>query len=59
MAKQRMVEEESGTSTWIHRQHTHNGYYAGDFTDVPFLNPQDPAHTFVRHSHPAALAMTQ
>lgn len=36
-----MVEEESGTSTWIHR-HTHNGYYAGDFTDVPFLNPQDP-----------------
>lgn len=53
MARQRIVEEESGTSTRSHHQHTHNGYYAGDFTDVPFLDPQHPARTFVRRSDPA------
>jgi hypothetical protein len=53
MAKQRMIEEETGISTRIHRQHTHNGYFAGDFTDVPFLDPQDPVRTFVRRSDPA------
>ena len=38
MAKQRILEEESGVSTRTHL-HPHNGYYAGDFTDVPFRNP--------------------
>ena len=40
MAKQRILEEESGVSTSIHPCHPHNGYYAGDFTDVPFRNPR-------------------
>ena len=29
-----IVEEESGT--FVPRQHPHNGYYAGDFSAVPF-----------------------
>lgn len=33
MAASLIIEEESGTWTgWIH---PHNGYYAGDFSDVP------------------------
>ncbi len=33
MAASLIIEEESGTWTgWIH---PHNGYYAGDFRDVP------------------------
>jgi hypothetical protein len=33
-----MIEEESGT--FVERpQHPHNGYYAGDFSDVPFQAP--------------------
>jgi hypothetical protein len=34
MAKSLMVEEESGVIT--RTRHQHNGYYAGDFTEVPF-----------------------
>jgi hypothetical protein len=33
-----IVEEESGTFV-PRRQHTHNGYYAGDFSSVPFRAP--------------------
>lgn len=29
-----MIEE--GTGTYTGRIHQHNGYYAGDFSDVPF-----------------------
>jgi hypothetical protein len=33
-----IVEEETGT--YVSRpQHTHNGYYAGDFSAVPFRTP--------------------
>jgi hypothetical protein len=33
MAASLIIEEESGTwNGWIH---PHNGYYAGDFSDVP------------------------
>lgn len=34
-----IVEEESGTFV-PRRDHAHNGYYAGDFSAVPF-NPPD------------------
>ena len=30
-------EEDSGT--WRGRSHPHNGYYAGDFTDLPAATP--------------------
>ncbi len=34
----RIIEEESGT--FVQRpQHPHNGYYAGDFSGVPFQAP--------------------
>jgi hypothetical protein len=33
----RIIEEESGTYT--SRRHPHNGYYAGDFSTVPFRQP--------------------
>jgi hypothetical protein len=33
MATALMIEEESGT--WTGSLHPHNGYYAGDFSDVP------------------------
>ena len=33
MAAALMIEEESGT--WTGSLHPHNGYYAGDFSDVP------------------------
>ncbi|HET6652960.1 MAG TPA: hypothetical protein VFH10_09995 [Nocardioides sp.] len=33
-----IVEEESGTYA-PRDQHAHNGYYAGDFTAVPFQQP--------------------
>ena len=33
MAASRFIEQETGTYTGFRRQH--NGYYAGDFTDVP------------------------
>jgi hypothetical protein len=32
------VEEDSGTFV-PRRQHPHNGYYAGDFSTVPFREP--------------------
>jgi hypothetical protein len=33
-----IIEEESGT--FVPRaQHAHNGYYAGDFSDVPVVVP--------------------
>ncbi len=34
----RIIEEESGTYT-PRSVHPHNGYYAGDFTSVPFKQP--------------------
>ena len=34
----RIIEEESGTST-PRSAHPHNGYYAGDFSSVPFKRP--------------------
>ena len=34
MAKSLTIEEESGVITGT--RHRHNGYYAGDFTHVPF-----------------------
>ena len=37
MAASLGIEEESGVSTgWVH---PHNGYYAGDFSSVPFHEP--------------------
>lgn len=33
MAASLIIEEESGT--WTGRIHPHNGYYAGDLSDVP------------------------
>jgi hypothetical protein len=33
MAASMILEQESGT--WTGSIHPHNGYYAGDFTDVP------------------------
>jgi hypothetical protein len=33
-----IVEEESGTFV-ARPQHAHNGYYAGDFSTVPFREP--------------------
>jgi hypothetical protein len=33
MAAALLIEEESGT--WTGSLHPHNGYYAGDFSDVP------------------------
>jgi hypothetical protein len=33
-----IVEEESGTFV-ARRDHAHNGYYAGDFSGVPFTAP--------------------
>jgi hypothetical protein len=35
MAASLIIEEESGT--WTGSIHPHNGYYAGDFSDVPPL----------------------
>ena len=56
MAKQRILEEESGVSTPTHPRHPHDGYYAGDFTNVPFRNPRAAkgAQMFagVARSHP-------
>jgi len=37
MARGLVIEEESGTCTG--RMHPHNGYYAGDFSSVPFKQP--------------------
>jgi hypothetical protein len=34
----RIIEEQSGTSTF-RTAHRHNGYYAGDFSSVPFKQP--------------------
>lgn len=34
----RIIEEESGTFT-PRVVHPHNGYYAGDFSSVPFRKP--------------------
>ena len=38
MAKSLTIEEESGVITGT--RHQHNGYYAGDFTEVPFRELQ-------------------
>ena len=35
MAASLIVESESGT--WTGKHNSHNGYYAGDFSDVPQL----------------------
>jgi len=40
MAWARVIEQESGTSHGV--QHPHNGYYAGDFSNVPFRAPELP-----------------
>jgi hypothetical protein len=34
----RIIEEENGTYT-PRSTHPHNGYYAGDFSSVPFKQP--------------------
>ena len=39
MASSRIIEEESGTYTGAPR-HPHNGYYAGDFSNVPLTVPE-------------------
>ena len=47
MAATIAVEEEFGT--FVGTPHPHNGYYAGDFTDVPFhVLPIDPSTRFDR-----------
>ena len=38
MAASRFIEEESGTYTSRYR-HPHNGYYAGDFSQMPVTVP--------------------
>ena len=55
----RIIEEESGTYT-PRRVHPHNGYYAGDFSKVPFRQPDlrtllawIPAMTVQPHRSPA------
>ena len=35
MAAALIIEQDSGTYS-ARRHHPHNGYYAGDFSDVPF-----------------------
>jgi hypothetical protein len=37
MAAALILEQDSGT--WTGSTHPHNGYYAGDFSDVPPLTP--------------------
>ena len=37
-----VIEEETGTYRG-HREHRHNGYYAGDFSDQPFSPVQGMA----------------
>jgi len=48
MATPLAIEEESGTIT--RTRHPHQGYYAGDFSDLPFhelhLAPAKPDRTF-------------
>jgi hypothetical protein len=39
MASSRIIEEESGTYTG-QRRHPHNGYYAGDFSQMPLTVPE-------------------
>ena len=39
MASERIIEEESGTYSGTFR-HPHNGYYAGDFSQVPLNVPE-------------------
>jgi hypothetical protein len=52
MAKSLTIEEESGVITGT--RHRHNGYYAGDFTHVPFRElrlttfAREPARTVTR-----------
>jgi hypothetical protein len=36
----RIVEEEQGSSFATQHRHPHNGYYAGDFSAVPFHLPE-------------------
>ena len=55
MAASLIIEEESGAWTgWIH---PHNGYYAGDFSDVPRPTQSEPALSIrltLRASAPAS-----
>ena len=46
MAASRFIEEESGTFT-ARSRHRHNGYYAGDFSQMPVTVP-DLRLTFPR-----------
>jgi hypothetical protein len=52
MAASIAIEEESGTYTG--RVHPHNGYYAGDFADLPYVAPTTawyaPSTTYHRPS---------
>ena len=47
MAAARIIEEDSGTYL-TRREHPHNGYYAGDFSEVPF-RPMAPLLTWTTH----------
>jgi hypothetical protein len=51
MAATSFVEEESGTYT-ARFQHSHNGYYAGDFSQTPWSG-------FDQAGRPAAFALHQ
>ena len=47
-------EQESGT--WSGRVHPHNGYYAGDFRDVPMATPRQlAASTALYQSRPRSI----
>jgi hypothetical protein len=44
MAASLIIEHDSGT--WTGRIHPHNGYYAGNFSDLPLPTHSEPAaHT--------------
>jgi hypothetical protein len=51
MAASLIREEESGTSTGKH--HPHNGYYAGDFSDVPLPTQSQLAALMTLRRFPA------
>jgi hypothetical protein len=51
MAASLLIEAESGT--WTGRIHPHNGYYAGDFSDVPRLTQSELAALMTLDRFPA------
>jgi hypothetical protein len=53
MAAWSIIEEESGTCT--DSIHPHNGYYAGDFSDVPLSTPSELAALMTLCRVPAQL----